>query len=1478
MPTAVNNYPDFDTLTPVDTKPSVPDWESLSPVTNSPDFESLTPVTQEDSSQSSYNTPLNSSQESQFQDWKKKYAPNDSGSDYDLRGAFKSGLTPSDNGHWPDTFKKPNHPTFSDESIYASQSPEKAGHWNGDTFIPPQQQSSVSANIPDINKLGVFQPSQFSSGSQNVAPLNSENPDYDFSRATLGKVVPAVTTGINKVMDLAGRGVLSVANLPTTIANKVRGATPDSPDYVQPLDKASPNPFQIPELTSDDAKTLGFSPIVKGIHNALSETWNGLTEPQMALAMPALGLGSLSKYATTAFATQLAANIPESIGNIADANTQEEKSKAWANAAIQGLMLAGSVKHAGADVAKPEPSAPSESPEVNQLVQSASKVLPDAAKAVADISPQTKTGDTKNAIPIQKGDALHVQPAPTDSGELGQGVRQTTAQPAGEGAAQETSTAQEKVAPPEVLLDKSLVAQVKNRIRELNLPPEELKANALRLRQEANDSFQAEPDKSNPSNKTKNISAIGTQYAELYREATGSHIDAAPEIDKGLENPTPALNPEPPLSEASGKTETPASEPVVAQTAPNQGEIQQKYRVGSNPTLHSLVEKLPASQIEIDNGEQPVRIRNDKTGEVQTVMQSDLTPVKERTAAEKVKKPTISDKLGKLGYSIEQIASMGKEGAKALAERGGELPKARLSQGGPGAGEAGEPGTYSAIQSLADQIQISVHPDASIESRISLIDRLKSGTTDAKDSLRNTGAKAVAVKDALWNRYKGLPEYGDEKAAVGRWTYALQRADFEARQFAKQIIKRVPDKIRREAITNYIQANGDTMLLKERALASKGSLRQGYEAAAHLKPSEIEIAKLLREYYDKQLANGQAQDLVGEGLDNYITQVWKKENPITRALRLDLSPSKLKTNFDYAKKRFYDSFFEGEQVGLKPEKDAGLLVAMYDQSFNKTLAARAFLKDLHEGKASDGRPLVEVSGSGKIIEPDASGKQKVIITPKIKPEDASDYRVIDHPAMRGWKWVAQVDGKPVLIQGDLLVHPEAYQKLRNRLSTSAFRNYPVGRAVLGAQSVVKQTMLSLSGFHQVQEGLHALGHRINPTNLEQIDFSDPVTKSLVTHGLQLADYHALDQFSEGVGSGGLINKIPVLGSKILKPYTEYLFQDYIPRLKLTMAKHALERNIDRYQGKISNDQIIEMTANQANAAFGELNYKYIGRNPTTQDALRTFLLAPDFLEARAKFVGQAAAPYGKEQLQALGLLAATMYITARLANTAISGDPQWDAKHAFSIVVGNHAYTLRTIPGDLLHLFSDPQSFVSHRLSPLMRTGFEYVSGRDDRGVKRDIGQQVKDLATSSIPLSLRKRDDQSLWEAFLNSFGVGTTRYDTVQNIQQKVSEFKKANGIKNAYEETYDPDSDKYRPLRVAIESGNETAAKKALEELKKMMNIGKIREHFYLSYNHPFTGSRANDIKFQKGLKPAELQELKEAQDLRKQRLQFFQKIVK
>src|SRR5262249_171418 len=159
---------------------------------------------------------------------------------------------------------------------------------------------------------------------------------------------------------------------------------------------------------------------------------------------------------------------------------------------------------------------------------------------------------------------------------------------------------------------------------------------------------------------------------------------------------------------------------------------------------------------------------------------------------------------------------------------------------------------------------------------------------------------------------------------------------------------------------------------------------------------------------------------------------------------------------------------------------------------------------------------------------------------------------------------------------------------------------------------------------------------------------------------------------EGNFASGLANRIPGIGP-YLQRYGEYLFQDYIPRLKMAMAKAAYERNVERYQGKLTDDQILAKTAEQSNAAFGELNYKMLGRNPTVQGARRLTLLAPGFFEARARFVGQALSPYGAEQRAALLRGGLIMYAGAAMLNKML--DDQYHLDKPFTVVYNGHEYS-----------------------------------------------------------------------------------------------------------------------------------------------------------------------------------------------------------
>lgn len=731
---------------------------------------------------------------------------------------------------------------------------------------------------------------------------------------------------------------------------------------------------------------------------------------------------------------------------------------------------------------------------------------------------------------------------------------------------------------------------------------------------------------------------------------------------------------------------------------------------------------------------------------------------------------------------------------------------------GPGAKATGVRQTPPDLEQLRTTIADMSTPKTSFMEKVQLGKRLAETFSGAKDSVGRAVDGMRGVAAAMHDAYVNPPKWTEFKDMLGKRLGARQVSAFHADAFAKDINTKVPKNIQ-EAITNYIEAGGDKQLLKERVnLLKKGpeippdvlerglsepgviemwelkrdrqleinkKMLAGYEDALRLSPEHVVLAANIRNYFDSRLEAAHKAGMLQNGVENYINHIWDRDPKVAKRLMAEANAGLLDTNPSLVKKRIFSSFFDGEQAGGKPlNKQAGFLVTAYDQAFNEAVEARSFIKSAHEGNATDGRPLVSVSGGGTPLPKGEAPAEVYLIKPRVKPENTGDYRALEHPSLQKWIWVAKdSEGKPIMLQGDMLVHPEIYQHMKNMLGKSAIRDYAVGRGVLDTSQTLKGTLLSLSGFHQVQEGVHAVFHRVNPANVPKINMEHPETRALIDHGLMVYEHNALANFGEGLHTGGLIGKVPGIGDMMQK-YGDYLFKDYIPRIKTKMALDALERNTQRYAGKYTPDQIMELTAKQANAAFGELNYNMMGRNKTAQDVFRLAALAPDFLEARLKFVGQSFKPGGAEQATALIRGALGMYTVARAINAVVNdGDAHWELKNAFSLVIGGKSYSLRSIPGDILHLAKDWRSFIYHRLNPMTaRNVFEGLTGRDEFGRKRDAVSQLGDslVGVAPIPIqsSIRKgaesvmgrefTSDAKLLDSLLQSLGVSRKEYRT--------------------------------------------------------------------------------------------------------------------
>jgi len=373
-----------------------------------------------------------------------------------------------------------------------------------------------------------------------------------------------------------------------------------------------------------------------------------------------------------------------------------------------------------------------------------------------------------------------------------------------------------------------------------------------------------------------------------------------------------------------------------------------------------------------------------------------------------------------------------------------------------------------------------------------------------------------------------------------------------------------------------------------------------------------------------------------------------------------------------------------------------------------------------------------------------------------------DYIALDKQAMKGWNFITNdSSGHSVFVRSDILAHPEFAQYLKDRLGLepSDIAKHPIGKALLGAGTRLKQTLLSMSPFHTVQIALRGLMTGINPFTLNgpdildgaRVDPSDPFSetkiRAMVRQGFTTGtDYKALQEHSEGLssGDGGLLRKIPGVGPIIansLNYYNDFLFKRFIPAVKATAAEHLFDEYRNSHPDW-SIDRIAKAAALHSNENFGGINWKAMGRSATTQDWGRLMLLAPDWMEgelrAGARLFNKDEGGIGRRQM---AIMTMSLWGIARVLNLMNTGNAHYEAP--FGLATRNRegkeiVYGIRTLPGDLLHAATMPVDFIKGRLSPTIHTGEELLSGRDNYGRKLAPTDLWADALRSLSPIPMQ--------------------------------------------------------------------------------------------------------------------------------------------
>lgn len=320
------------------------------------------------------------------------------------------------------------------------------------------------------------------------------------------------------------------------------------------------------------------------------------------------------------------------------------------------------------------------------------------------------------------------------------------------------------------------------------------------------------------------------------------------------------------------------------------------------------------------------------------------------------------------------------------------------------------------------------------------------------------------------------------------------------------------------------------------------------------------------------------------------------------------------------------------------------------------------------------------------------------------------------------------------VEKPLWFHPGYNKRLLNLWDNHSWiKENLILRPLLKAASITKGSVLALSPFHWATEAERGIQMGMNPNEVFRPDSITKDRRAMTSNFPPLlgSDSHRIE--AEGV-AGFNINKLPFLKQVHDKLFG---FDGYISRLKA----NAFDRVTDQISKKNPTwtpDQVDFASSRIVDGAFGGLNWKSYGWSMNSVDALRLFMLAPDFTGSQIAFAKAGFEPGGSVANQSLARIALYNFAVARITNLLYTGNLQMD--HPFGLVSkdGEKVYNVRTMPADFAHALTDPRGFAYYRLSPTAKYGAELTTGKDEYGHRVTAQQEVHDLLRNVLPISLQ--------------------------------------------------------------------------------------------------------------------------------------------
>jgi hypothetical protein len=851
---------------------------------------------------------------------------------------------------------------------------------------------------------------------------------------------------------------------------------------------------------------------------------------------------------------------------------------------------------------------------------------------------------------------------------------------------------------------------------------------------------------------------------------------------------------------------------------------------------------------------------------------------------------------------------------------------------------AGQPTAHieALLKKIEERLGPQGEPDAPLgtpaESAKDYLDKVKSSLADMKEHLQETGRTVKAFGKDIY----AVKKYEGFNKVLNTWVGNNQIGIGHTETAALKVAKEIPSERVREAASVYMDAGGNATKLTDWASKSKGRDKAIYEAALKLTPEQLSTVAKAQRWFDDMHALGVKYGVLHENVveDGVVKSGGFVEDYVPHMVKLPFVAGggaafggKIIAKFKHSKERTFPNFFDLEQAGFKMKtKDLAQIMAIYGTQLTKAIETRKLAKALLTQKPPEGLPI------GKLIlgqfKEGETNKANYISDPPAAQEGGVVYKPIPNAAFRGWDYTGTgPDGKPIIMQGEIGIHPDHYAQLMNAIERSKIRAWidspgspAANLAKVGVKafdqslSTMKGTMLGgIASFHAIHEIKLAAGYRvvINPVILKQpIDWKDPRTQEFVRWGLMLGgDHDAENHFSEGLGSKSLVDKIPAVGI-VSRAFSEYTFHRLIPNLKFHTMDAVFERNMkifdsDIKSGKVTRDDIGYLSAYQINERFGHQNLADLNRNPTFQHVLGWFTLAPDFWESNIRSYAIGAKGFlgsktGRQPMYALAFTALAVAAIAQIMNKLF--DDQYHFDEPFGFEHKNRLWTMRNPAEDVWRMIHNPRQYFMGRLSPAFGSLIQLGTGKNWRGENVGAMDTLADFLLKGIPISarwlpgIRELIDMtttggartvSRFEEFASSQGFQVSRHTAATQAYKLANDYKKSAGEKD---DTGTYPVGKYQQLHYALQDGDMKRAKAEAEKMLATVQVHsgyasqfdrdvalqKLQSGLNDSLFRSWTKNAEMDQAFAKSLKPADRAILRKAEQDREDDANKFAKL--